>query len=1197
MFYGKNDDAIISSGELTGLGTTILSTNTTKNLGSVTTGAGEYLVLSYDADHADLDLTEDFSLDGYTAGFTKQTTSNYQNPAGRTADYTTYVSNISNPTAGVSMAWRSDGSSTVYERKWGFIEGVSDPSAFSSANFKDLVNSSRNKSTTSNNSTTWGTHTCGASERLVLCIPSSLPDINIDEGSSTSNDVLFDGISCGFDKATSVSLENDYGYTSAYDVYISKRVKINNGETGTLDIDTGNTDKNEHIWGVHTESAASITELTSDELYNLTEGGEDDTEGNYDEYRDIQSSMNIGANEWIVYAHRGAQTNLTVDKFKFNDLTMGMTKLSSTVNYMNRNGFTEAFDVYVSNIHDLGTGDFEYSSTGIVNQTKWGVHNDSGGSTPTNITGDEINSFSFGNTSDDCTMNFGNVTSGANDYVCIAFRDATTGATSLTENQFRFDGITAGFNVGGTGKQDYDDHENIYGYQEDYTLYVSRTHDLGYGTSSFEILNTGAVLNQLYWGKANLGAGWGDGDISGAAGANEDGTVVNILNSVDMNKVISNTYTTDYGYGNITTDSTNWFIFGHRDIGNSTLDAKQFQCQTDPSNASRIITMGMRKNPTNNMYTHTNQSGYSETYEVWLSNNYGYNQGNEWKFYLSSSTDVKNHFFYGYKSDSATDPATVTSDDLNTGAGIIKGYDGGNDIDELAETSISATANRRIVFAVADARIEDKVDGHFRYAIGGNDEMTIKMTKQDLSFTNIAGFTEDYDVWISDKKGIGTGDFTVLDDASVLNQIRIGHGTNATPTANSALIDGMVDDKDSTYPNPLNYNANGSEWSISGLSADNDYIYLAVPRRLGHITTQAINKYRWKPSTGSTNYGTQEGHAGFTCLTAGGAVSWTNANGYAEDYDVLVSVKKAGADMGTAGNLGYWQGNPYDDNYYRQTFWGVSSENGLDAVEVAALGNQVINTNAIDSSGNTMSMTGLTPGADEYVYFSTNNQETNLTTGSDYASAATGTAFTYDGLTMGVKSVVSHPNVIGGYGCKQIHETYQSEITNLRGGASSELKAYQSPKLINKWYYGVSSESDVSAFSAAELTAFAATLTPVTLSNGTVLSDLTTTDPPGAGSEIFTSPYAGAGEFIWFVYPLRYKTANIVDPGNLTGVFHYYAPALTQTLEGGFGGYGSYANGEGHEDNLINDVGWKEQYVFVRSAQTGLGAMAVRITI
>jgi len=1079
MFIGLHSDNTITNSDLNSIDSSpTISDNIDRSLGNVTTTSGQYLVFSYDADHADLN-SDAFQVDGYTAGFTQQTTSNYQNPAGRTANYKSYVSNVTNITADASKSWNSDSTgSVVLQRKWGFITGVSDPASFSSANFKALTSASYNKDSTNNDSTTWGTKTCPDNARLVLCIPSGQADINIDEGSNTSNDVKFGGVSCGFEKASNQSLENDFGYTANYDVYISKRTNMNRNNSGALNILASNTDNNEHIWGLHTESATSITELTSDELYALTEGGNDDTESNYNNYRIIQSSMDVGANEFITYAHRADETDLTVGRFRFNGITMGITKLSSTVAYKNRNGFTENFDVYVSDTHNLslyqGAGNFEYSSSS-------------------------------------------------------------------------------------------------------------------------------SVRNHTYWGKVNLGATWDDTkDLStDLGGLVENGTVANALNTSNVNKVISNTYSTNNAYGNITTDSTNWFVFAHRDTGNTTLNANQFQLQVDPGNSASRITMAMIQNPVNNTYEHTNNSGYKEDYEVWVSKNYGYNEGVEWKFYLSSTTTIKNQYFYGYKVDNAGTPATVTESDLNTGAGITIAYDGGSNVDVLASTSIAATTNRRIVFAAADARIEDKESGNFR--VNG---FTAAFTKQNLdNFTNVAGYVENYDVWISDKHSMGTVDFEMLGTVKTLNQIRVNYGTNATPTANAAFIDTLTQN-DTNNSSGVKINIAHNAINTQGVSenpgsstnpglayipsiAAGNYIYVAIPRR--HSVHLGEDKFQWSSFSGSDysnpGYAYQLGHAGFNCLTSGGAVSWTNDNGFTEDYDIFVSVKPTGSDMGTEGTLGY---NSSLTDFYKQVYFGPHSSNGISAANIATLSGKAIRFDPVKATTDELDMS-TSAASGEYIYFSVNDTETNLTTGTDYSSAATGTSFIYDGLTMGVKAQASHSGVVGGFGQANNHDTYQSEITNMRGGATCDFEVYTTPKLINKWYYGVSSTSDVSSMNNAQLTTFLSGFTANTLSNGTVLSDLITTSPAGEGSEIFTSPNAGAGEFIWFVYPTRYKTAD----GDW---FKYYAPAATQNLEGGFGGYGSFANGEGHVGNFTNDVGWTESYVFVRSAQTGLGELAVRIT-
>ena len=124
----------------------------------------------------------------------------------------------------------------------------------------------------------------------------------------------------------------------------------------------------------------------------------------------------------------------------------------------------------------------------------------------------------------------------------------------------------------------------------------------------------------------------------------------------------------------------------------------------------------------------------------------------------------------------------------------------------------------------------------------------------------------------------------------------------------------------------------------------------------------------------------------------------------------------------------------------------------------------------------------------------------------------------------------------------------------------------------------------------AELATFLDELVPNTLSNGTVLTDFTNSLGAGPNNQVFTSDDAGAGVYVWHVYPTRYKAANS------NNWFTYYSPP-EQTNQGGFGGYGSYANGEGHVGNFTNDVGWTESYVFVRSANFGLGVTKVRITV
>ena len=130
-----------------------------------------------------------------------------------------------------------------------------------------------------------------------------------------------------------------------------------------------------------------------------------------------------------------------------------------------------------------------------------------------------------------------------------------------------------------------------------------------------------------------------------------------------------------------------------------------------------------------------------------------------------------------------------------------------------------------------------------------------------VSVTNSAGFTENYKVYRSTNKNLGTSNLVVSTSSNIIDPIYYGISTTG-----SSFTEGVVE---ALASNAIS-NTKGRTFSVS--PSTNDYIVYALPTRLGTVTF------------------TVGGFSGG--FNAPETVSVTNVNGYAEDYYVYGSVNK-----------------------------------------------------------------------------------------------------------------------------------------------------------------------------------------------------------------------------------------------------------------------------------------------------------------
>jgi hypothetical protein len=175
---------------------------------------------------------------------------------------------------------------------------------------------------------------------------------------------------------------------------------------------------------------------------------------------------------------------------------------------------------------------------------------------------------------------------------------------------------------------------------------------------------------------------------------------------------------------------------------------------------------------------------------------------------------------------------------------------------------INATANKYLYIAYPSAYADIDVNG-FKF----NSITCPFETKSIVSITNSKGFTENYDTYRSSNHSLGNSTLQLSTSSTLINHVFCGVTTSANPTSLSAFS------------------------SINQTIASNDIT------RTWDSVTAGSGKYvmfAW-PSASRVNGGNAPTFTvgvlsgGFSVANGGTAVSYTNANGYVENYVMYVS--------------------------------------------------------------------------------------------------------------------------------------------------------------------------------------------------------------------------------------------------------------------------------------------------------------------
>jgi len=224
----------------------------------------------------------------------------------------------------------TDYDSAIYFRnyiRWGdSLTG----SGFSEANVEALLSNSITNSYTSSRSIN-----AGASEYLVLAYPSSYTSIH-DDG------FRFNGVTCPFNLAETVSITNSAGYTENYKVFASNNTNLGNS---TLTLSTSSNLIDPLYYGVTSKTdtylEADVEGLATNEITN------DNTQ--------VWNDITTGSGEYMLFAF---PTRLGIPAFWVGGFEGGFES-PETVSVTNVNGYVEDYYVWRSTNSNLGTSSVE----------------------------------------------------------------------------------------------------------------------------------------------------------------------------------------------------------------------------------------------------------------------------------------------------------------------------------------------------------------------------------------------------------------------------------------------------------------------------------------------------------------------------------------------------------------------------------------------------------------------------------------------------------------------------------------------------------------------------------------------------------------------------------------------------------------------------------------------------------------------
>jgi len=258
-----------------------------------------------------------------------------------------------------------------------------------------------------------------------------------------------------------VSAENT-AYPSAKDKYIRFYLNASKGAENDIEYESYIYFRNYIFWGTSTIN----TGFTEADIEGLS--GKDSTNSTT-----ISKTINSSSGLYIVYAYPSSYTDMDDGNdyeedggtdFTFNSLPIAMTRTTGTLSITNPAGYGETYEVYASDLANLGNYTFSASTTDkTINYIRYGVTLKTSGFNEADIEGLANSSLT-----NDNTQIWSSVTVGTNEYYLWSC-PKRLGLVSFWIGGFE----------GGFGSPESLSVTNVMGWSEDYYCWRSSNHSLG----------------------------------------------------------------------------------------------------------------------------------------------------------------------------------------------------------------------------------------------------------------------------------------------------------------------------------------------------------------------------------------------------------------------------------------------------------------------------------------------------------------------------------------------------------------------------------------------------------------------------------------------------------------------------------------------------------------------------------------------
>ena len=256
--------------------------------------------------------------------------------------------------------------------------------------------------------------------------------------------------------------DGDINYPASKDQYLRFRLEADDGEDSDTDYESSIYFRNYIYWGDTTTSGsfneANVEALSGSQITN------DFTQS---------KSITAGASEYIAWAYPASYTNLDEGDdyeddggtdFRFDGIAIAMTRDTTTLSITNSAGYAENYEVYVSDLANLGSGTFTTSTSDLtIDPLYYGKTTTASGYSEGDVEGLGTNEIT-----NDNTQTWDAVTTGAGEYMLFAFPKRLGTVT------FWVGGFEGGFESSETVSV-----TNSNGWTEDYYVWRSTNSNLG----------------------------------------------------------------------------------------------------------------------------------------------------------------------------------------------------------------------------------------------------------------------------------------------------------------------------------------------------------------------------------------------------------------------------------------------------------------------------------------------------------------------------------------------------------------------------------------------------------------------------------------------------------------------------------------------------------------------------------------------